>query len=188
MLALISALKDYGYEVNLDDVSPCHGTTSAFTLNYLEKRNKAPTSKHHKDVYKAKQIYTSKIIERECKPIQRIIDVLELCKSLGKVGLVTNCGKDAAYDMIERSEIINYFDAIITAGDVPNKTKPHPWPYILGASKIGVSTIECLAVEDTDYGLISAVDARCRTMKINSFDELTTDKMIEELNRLRIRI
>lgn len=46
----------------------------------------------------------------------------------------------------------SHFDAIVTAADVTH-SKPHPEPYLVGASKAGVSASESVVFEDSFQGL-----------------------------------
>lgn len=46
----------------------------------------------------------------------------------------------------------SHFDAIVTAADVTH-SKPHPEPYLVGASKVGVSASESVVFEDSFQGL-----------------------------------
>lgn len=48
------------------------------------------------------------------------------------------------------------FDAIVSGDDVENG-KPHPEAYLLGASTLGVDITRCVAIEDSEPGLASAV-------------------------------
>jgi HAD superfamily hydrolase (TIGR01509 family) len=48
------------------------------------------------------------------------------------------------------------FDAIVSGDDVTH-AKPHPEPYLLGASLLGVDITRCVALEDSLPGLASAV-------------------------------
>jgi len=48
------------------------------------------------------------------------------------------------------------FDAII-AGDEVEHAKPHPDPYLRGAAAIGVPIKDCVAFEDSNIGLSSAI-------------------------------
>jgi HAD superfamily hydrolase (TIGR01509 family) len=48
------------------------------------------------------------------------------------------------------------FDAIVSGDDVEH-AKPHPQPYLLGAELLGVEILDCVALEDSQPGLASAV-------------------------------
>jgi HAD superfamily hydrolase (TIGR01509 family) len=52
------------------------------------------------------------------------------------------------------------FGSVVT-GDRVEHGKPHPAPYLRAAAELGVDTAECLAIEDSDTGVTSAVAAGC---------------------------
>ena len=55
---------------------------------------------------------------------------------------------------------------VVVAGDDVTNSKPHPEPYRRAAELIGVSTHDCLALEDSPPGVQSAVSAGCRVVAI----------------------
>ena len=55
------------------------------------------------------------------------------------------------------------FAAVVT-GDVVDRGKPHPEPYLAAARDLDVLAAECLAIEDSDTGTRSAVAAGCRVL------------------------
>ncbi|QIX28690.1 HAD family phosphatase [Nocardioides sp. JQ2195] len=57
------------------------------------------------------------------------------------------------------------FDAIVT-GDTVSQGKPHPEPYLKGAALLGVPPEQCLAVEDSNTGVRSAVAAGCTVLVV----------------------
>lgn len=48
------------------------------------------------------------------------------------------------------------FDLVV-AGDDVTRPKPHPEPYLTAAERLGVSIRDCVAVEDSEFGLVSAI-------------------------------
>ncbi|MGV3732626.1 MAG: HAD family hydrolase [Microcella sp.] len=48
------------------------------------------------------------------------------------------------------------FDVVI-AGDDVEHPKPHPQPYLLAAERLGVPIGDCIALEDSQFGLTSAI-------------------------------
>ncbi len=77
---------------------------------------------------------------------------------------------------------------VITSDDVRDKLKPHPKLYLEASYALGVFSKKCLAIDDSDIGILSAVDAMCRTLRIRSFDDLNADLIKKELKALEIRI
>jgi HAD superfamily hydrolase (TIGR01509 family) len=55
------------------------------------------------------------------------------------------------------------FAAVVT-GDVVDRGKPHPEPYLAAARDLDVLAADCLAIEDSDTGTRSAVAAGCRVL------------------------
>jgi HAD superfamily hydrolase (TIGR01509 family) len=55
------------------------------------------------------------------------------------------------------------FDAVVT-GDVVDRGKPHPEPYLTAARLLDVLASECLAIEDSDTGATSAAAAGCTVL------------------------
>jgi HAD superfamily hydrolase (TIGR01509 family) len=47
--------------------------------------------------------------------------------------------------------------AVVIAGDDVEHPKPHPQPYLLAAERLGVPIGDCVAVEDSQFGLTSAI-------------------------------
>ncbi|HWF42866.1 MAG TPA: HAD family phosphatase [Acidothermaceae bacterium] len=59
------------------------------------------------------------------------------------------------------------FDTVVV-GDEVSDAKPHPEPYLLGASKLGVDPADCVAFEDSPSGAASASAAGCFVIAIPS--------------------
>lgn len=92
--------------------------------------------------------------------------------------------------MLKGAGLSDAFRFIVAAGET-ERTKPSPDPYLRAAKLHGVPPAECLAVEDSHWGLMSAADAGMRTIGIthtyprealaladvivDSLDELTAD-------------
>jgi HAD superfamily hydrolase (TIGR01509 family) len=57
------------------------------------------------------------------------------------------------------------FDVVI-AGDDVEHPKPHPQPYLLAAERLGVAIGDCVAIEDSQFGLVSAVASGAATIGV----------------------
>ncbi|MFF0965058.1 HAD family hydrolase [Streptomyces sp. NPDC003703] len=58
--------------------------------------------------------------------------------------------------------------ALSVAGDEVARTKPHPDPYLLAASRLGADPARCAVVEDTATGVAAAEAAGCRVVAVPS--------------------
>lgn len=148
--------------------------------------------KLRKRFYAAKQIITKDIIDKKCRPIERVTDVVERAHSLfeGRIAVVTNCSKDIALYMLTKADLLDKFEVIITKEDAEGKIKPHPWPYLKAQYKFGLgnSNNVALAIDNTERGIMSAIDARCRTWKLRNFDEFHVANFDAILNSYKITI
>jgi len=63
----------------------------------------------------------------------------------------------------------------IVAGDHVKNSKPHPEPYLLGATLLGVDVTECVAIEDSPAGLGSARTAGTVAIGVHHMVDLTSD-------------
>jgi HAD superfamily hydrolase (TIGR01509 family) len=59
-------------------------------------------------------------------------------------------------ELVVESMSFPAFDAIVSGDDVTH-AKPHPEPYLRGAELLGVAIADCVALEDSEPGLASAV-------------------------------
>lgn len=55
---------------------------------------------------------------------------------------------------------------VVIAGDDVEHPKPHPEPYLLAAEHLGVEIGDCVAIEDSQFGLVSAVASGAATIGV----------------------
>ena len=94
--------------------------------------------------------------------------VEELIKSLsGKYlnAIVTCCRKQHFSIIHSRTNLLKYFDFIVMEGDFV-ESKPWPDPYLAALKRSGFKPEECIAVEDSPRGIISAQAAGLRAVAI----------------------
>ena len=122
-------------------------------------------------------------------------EILAYLKQHGlKSAIVTANVLDKARKRLEMAGLQNEFDEVISAHEVP-RGKPYPDPYLYACEKLGLSPKDCLAVEDSPNGALSAIRANCPTVMVPDLtepdDELRTrlfavcpslDAIIEILN------
>lgn len=75
-----------------------------------------------------------------------------------KVAVCTGGPRDEALLKLRKSDFLKFFEVVITLSDV-KRGKPFPDMYEKTATKLGLSVSECLALEDTQYGVQSAKSA-----------------------------
>ncbi len=78
-------------------------------------------------------------------------------------GLVTNSFRQLVEIVLESSGL--EFD-ITVAGDELSENKPHPMPYLVACSKLGVEPAHTVVLEDSTTGIESALSAGCYVIAI----------------------
>lgn len=81
------------------------------------------------------------------------------------LALCTSTMGGAAQARLETVGLLHYFDVVVTRSDVTHP-KPHPEPYLLAASQLGLTPSECVAVEDSVAGVRSATSAGIATILV----------------------
>src|SRR5204862_2558292 len=106
--------------------------------------------------------YEAPLMERLREPRPSIAGARELLDELRSrglpIGLCTASYARWTQAILAAAELPDEFDAKVT-GDVIERAKPDPEPYLLAASMIGVPAQECLVVEDSVSGITSALAA-----------------------------
>lgn len=104
--------------------------------------------------------------------------IKELLMYLGEHGykraVATATDLTRAGNYLKNVGLYNYFDDIISAHQVENG-KPKPDVYLYAVDKLGFKSDECIAIEDSPNGVISASDAGCKTVMIPDLTEPDTE-------------
>lgn len=190
--ALNQALVDFGFEPigNDEHLNIFNGLSTRKKLKMLDALGRFDHVLSN-CVYNQKQKYTKEIIEEKCEPNDRVISAVNYANMLfkNKTCVVTNCSRETAELMLTKSQLLNKFWFLVTNEDVDGKIKPHPRPYLLARSKLGlINSRNILAIDDTDKGIASAVEARCRTWLLENFEDLNIDNLEIVLHNYSISI
>lgn len=92
------------------------------------------------------------------------IDFLEATKAAG-IKIALGSASKNAQTILDRLEITDYFDAIISGNEV-SKAKPDPEVFLLGAKSIGVDPADCVVFEDAQAGVEAAKNAGMKCIGI----------------------
>lgn len=108
---------------------------------------------------------------------------IELLTYLKKKGvcraIATANTTQRAQDLLKKVGMYDYFDEIICATMV-EKGKPAPDTYLLACKKLGFLPEECIAVEDSPNGVLSASAAGCKTIMVPDLTE-PDEELIQKL-------
>lgn len=98
-------------------------------------------------------------------------ELLEYCRNKGiKTAVATATPTEKAKEHLQSTGLMHLFSEII-GGDSIKKGKPAPDIYIKAASEIYLDTSECIALEDSPNGIISAFSAGCKPVMVPDMTE-----------------
>jgi HAD superfamily hydrolase (TIGR01509 family) len=88
------------------------------------------------------------------------LDFLQAARASGtKLAVVSSSPKEWIRIIVHRFQIADYFTRLVSADDVGGIGKPDPAVYLHAASELGENPADCVAIEDSENGVLSAVRA-----------------------------
>jgi HAD superfamily hydrolase (TIGR01509 family) len=116
---------------------------------------------------------------------------VERLAAVWPIGIASGALRHEIELMLQGARIRDAFRFIVAAGDT-DLTKPAPDPYLRAAELHGVNPSDCIAIEDSVWGLKSAKDAGMRTVGITHTypraDLEDADVVIDSLDELTERL
>lgn len=85
-----------------------------------------------------------------------LYEILDYLKQKGyKLAVASSTSSDSVHHHLKEKDIEKIFDAVI-CGDMVEKSKPEPDIYLKACEMLGESPSDCVAIEDSRNGLLSA--------------------------------
>lgn len=158
-LAWVKVLKPSG--INLSKEEFC-----AFAGKQIEIIAEELLEKYNLNVAKEKLVKQRRKIAIEyfknsdvkLMPYARLAASFFAKKNNVKLGLASGSIKEIVRLKLKKAGLYNFF-SIIVAGDDIKRGKPYPDTYLLAAKKMKLKPKDCLALEDTQFGVESAESA-----------------------------
>ncbi len=178
LATFVAACREHSFEPDVDIYLHCIGMTfpktkEALAAGYgpgfpLEPVCDLWTKKYHE--------------ETADKPVPLKTGVADLLRYLENDGVkkavVTSTRFESAYRKLTNARIAGYFDFII-GGDQITHGKPHPEIYLTACGRLNRTPDECLALEDSDNGVLSATAAGISVIQVP--DLLTPSDKVKAL-------
>jgi HAD superfamily hydrolase (TIGR01509 family) len=114
---------------------------------------------------KVEYLYTS--IDRNGMPVKPgLPELLQYLKvNRFRMTVATSSERSRAKYYLEKSAMTHYFDEIV-CGDMITRGKPEPDIYLRACEVLGLAPVECLALEDSAAGILSAWQAGVKPVMI----------------------
>ncbi|NLW10611.1 MAG: HAD family phosphatase [Clostridiaceae bacterium] len=116
------------------------------------------------------------------------ITVLDRIRDAGFImALASSSGIRTIERVLDSLGIQNYFSSIVS-GEMFEQSKPHPEIYLHSMESLGLQAQDCIAIEDSTYGVRSASAAGLRVVAIRDhrfgYDQSDASWLIESLSEL----
>jgi len=117
-----------------------------------------------------------KLINKEGKAISGVIEVINFCNNKNiKIGLATSSSNQLMEAVLEKLKLKNTFKCSISAENM-KYGKPHPEVFLICASQLQISPLECIVIEDSINGVIAAKAAFMRVIALPEQENINNDK------------
>lgn len=113
-------------------------------------------------------------------PKPGIFELLDDMEARGIAAAITSSSPmESIRNHLSAVNLLHRFQKLCSGHDIPN-TKPAPDIYLLGAKELGLDPAECLALEDSPTGILSAYRAGCLPVMIPDLDQpgVETQKLL----------
>jgi len=187
-------LKEYGIEPNPYSNGLLHKPGAA-GMNYYENFRNRHNIKDDAEVIKMKKRFNFRqIIEGEgIKPLPGFIDLLKTLKKENfKIALASNRVEDLVHLILDTLGTKDFFEKIIGPSK-DRKHKPAPDIYVHTAKELKLKPGECVVLEDSEIGVISAKAAGMKTIAVPSMytkdqDFSKADVVVKSLSDINMEL
>lgn len=157
----VQTMAHYGASWSEEEQEAAHGGPFEPVVQYMAQRTGVPFDEVGATLVSS----ITGLMQSRPLPIQPGIQQLhdELRAAGIPTGLVTNSFRQLAEIVLESTGL--QFDVSV-AGDEIAENKPHPMPYLVACSKLGVDPANTVVLEDSMTGIESALAAGCFVVAI----------------------
>ncbi len=97
-----------------------------------------------------------------------------------KIAVASSSARTLISPWLQSMGLLRFLDAFVTSEDV-TRSKPDPEPYLKVAALLCLKPEECLAVEDSSHGLLSARRAGCYCVGFRTPGEIVQDLSLADV-------
>ncbi len=176
----------FGHEISAKECLDVRSLGSPFILEWMQKR--FGENVECEEIRKYARKLVNELIEKEGLHLKKgVIECLEFLKTKNVfIYIVTATALERTDICITKLGIKKYFDKVISATTV-EKGKPAPDVYLEAAKLANVNPSECIAVEDSPNGAMSAIDAGMNVIMVPDLsepDEELKKKLFDKISSL----
>jgi len=137
------------------------------------------------DIVAKKRAYYRQIADIKFSP--NALETIQQIRQRNKIcAIVTSCNRKSLQTAIPKHKM-DFFDYIITGEDIA-RGKPEPDPFLAARDKLGLSSQECVVVENAPLGIQAAKAAGMRciaiTSTLNKEDLIGADFIVDDISNI----
>lgn len=184
------AMEEYGIDMSPEELYILEGQGVEEVASQLVRKFNIPSEERH-NIIEKKRFYYNQVKKDEVYP--NFLDVLEWAteKEL-KIALVTGGDREVVIQALKAYGIDAYFQTIVTSNDVMH-SKPSPEPYLKACELLQEKPGECIVIENSPLGILSAKNAGIKCIAITTTlqssylknADVVTDNFTEVLEALK---
>lgn len=184
-------LESYGVKLEEKFYLPLIGTTRLNICRKLKARYKLLATPEELALKKVEEY--KQIIRRRLEAIPEAVDFLKrLPKKKFRIALCSTQNKAFIKNQLRKLHLLHYFEIITSGEDEVVASKPDPAVYKLTLKKLGLKANECIAIEDSEVGVIAAKKAGIYCIAVpNKYtkhqDFTKADKIVRSLAKVDLR-
>ncbi|MDD5396627.1 MAG: HAD family phosphatase [Candidatus Moranbacteria bacterium] len=166
--AEMEVCRQFGMEVDKKEWDNFRGKKLEDIFSYASKKYGTGNEPIEEMIIRKIQLYLTYALN-EMNLVDGVREFLEELKNNGKYdyALTTSGRKIQQEQILSKFNLADYFEIVVASDDVKNG-KPHPEPYEITVRKLGEQPANCLVIEDSDNGVISAKAAGCQVCGITT--------------------
>lgn len=163
-----------------------NGKPTMEKLKILAREKNLP-EKYFQSIWKAKQEKTKEIINNYTVD-HRLVKILKQLKEDGYLLFcASNSIRSTLSTTLSRLGLLEYMDYIISSEDVVNP-KPHPEIYLKCFEKANLLPTQCLIIEDSPIGKLSAYQSCGSVLEVNNPADITYNNIKTKILEIEFRI
>lgn len=182
--ALNKALRLFGFDISrYEHLTSYDGLPTRRKLEMLTIERGLPRELHE-FINELKQSYTTILVHNCCKPRFTHEYALAGLKERGyKLAVASNSIRSTIDLMMSKAHLLKYMDFCLSNQDVENG-KPDPAIYTKAIARLGLTSKECLIVEDNENGIKAAIGSGAHLMVVKDVNEVSLSNLVTRIGEI----
>lgn len=166
--AEMEVCREFGMEVSKKEWDGFRGKKLEDIFSYASKNYGTGSEPIEEMIDRKIEMYLSLAL-RDMQLVKGVYEFLQELKNSQeyRYALTTSGRKYQQDKILAKFNLSDFFPIMVTSEDVQNG-KPHPEPYAVTVKKLNEQPGNCLVIEDSDNGILSAKAAGCQTCGITN--------------------